>query len=113
MSAFAAALAAALVLLVIDWKGRAARHAVAAGRWSAVLSRFREHREDDGRWPVAAAEELHRAYWDAAHNSVQVPDGQFNALKAKYLLKVEISKRVQANPGAPPDAVLGIGSSPG
>lgn len=96
-----AAFAASLVLLVIDWKGWAARHTDAAAKWSSVLSRFREHQEDDGRWPVGAAEELHRAYWEAAHNSVDVPDKQFNALKAKYLLKVEISKRMQAHPGAP------------
>lgn len=96
-----AAFAAALALLVIDWKGWAARHTDAAAKWSSVVSRFREHQGEDGSWPVGAAEELHRAYWEAAHNCVDVPDKKFNALKATYLLKVEISKRVQAHPGAP------------
>lgn len=96
-----AAFAASLVLLVIDWKGWAARHTDAAAKWSSVLSRFREHQEEDGGWPADVAEELHRAYWEASYHSVEVPDRQFNVLKAKYLLKVEISKRIQAHPGAP------------
>jgi hypothetical protein len=96
-----AAFAASLVLLLIDWKGKAARHQDAATRWSAVVAQFREAQTEAGGWPADKGTQLHKAYWGAADDSVDVPDRRFNRLKAKYLMKVEISKRSERNPGVP------------
>ena len=96
-----AAFAASLVLLLIDWRGWAARHDDAAIRWSTVVALFREAQAETGEWPSDKGAQLHQSYWGASKNSVDVPDKMFNRLKAKYLMKREISKRVQASPGAP------------
>ena len=90
-----------LALLVIDWRGAAARHEDAAKRWTEVLGRFRDTRLEDGDWPEEGAEELSAAYADAGRNSIAIPDKKFNSLKVRYLLKVEISKLAQQFPGAP------------
>jgi hypothetical protein len=95
-----AAFAASLLMLVFDWKGTAARHEDAAGRWSDVVATFRRYQGGEGGWPSERGEELHYAYWNAAKNSVAIPDGKFNALKVKYLLKVEISRRAESHPGS-------------
>ena len=90
-----------LALLLMDWRGEAARHGDAAKRWSEVLGLFRDTRSDNGDWPDNRGEELSAAYADAARNSVVIPDNKFNSLKVRYLLKVEISKLAQTFPGAP------------
>lgn len=95
------ALIAASALILIDWKGAAARHADAARRWTEVSKLFRKHRDENKQWPGDVRGELHEAYWDAARNSIEIPNEKFNSLKAKYLLKVEISKRADRHPGAP------------
>ena len=95
------AFAASTVLLVIDWKGRAARHEDAAGRWASVVAKFREEQSDSGCWPAESRERLHQSYWRAGEESVDIPDRRFNRLKARYLMKVEVSKRIQSWPGAP------------
>ncbi len=95
------ALAASSALLLIDWKGASARHADAARRWTDVSRQFRRHGRDDGQWPEAARDELHEAYWDAASNSVEIPNRKFNSLKEAYLLKAEVSKRAGRHPGVP------------
>ena len=95
------AFGASILLLTLDWKGEAARHADAAVRWSGVVALFRQPRRGDGSWPEGCVEELHRAYWEAAHTSVDIPDRRFGKLKARYLMKVEMSRRLDSHPGAP------------
>ena len=95
------ALIASSALILIDWKGAAAIHADAARRWAEVSKLFRRHRNENKEWPDEVRGELHEAYWDAARNSVEIPNRKFNSLKAKYLLKVEISKRSERHPGVP------------
>jgi hypothetical protein len=96
-----AAFAASLVLLVVDWRGSSARHSDASARWSRIVARFREARQEDGSWPADERTELHRLYWEVSDSCVQIPDRKFNRLKARYLMKVELSKKIQAYPGAP------------
>lgn len=96
-----AALIASTLLLIIDWKGAAARHTDAAEQWSKTVALFRRHRAEDGSWPIELAHQMEHSYWDAGRAVASIPASKFNALKAKYLLKVEISRRTQQHPGAP------------
>jgi hypothetical protein len=96
-----AAFFASLVLMVVDWKGAAARHQDAAIRWTGVVQRFLENQLEDGSWPEGLGDELSRSYWEAGKNSVSVPDGRFNALKSQYLIKSEVSRLVSSYPGSP------------
>lgn len=96
-----ASFGASVVMLIVDWKGAAARHADAALTWSRVVSLFREYRNGDGTWPEDFANTLNEKYWEASHNAASIPDKSFNSLKAEYLKKVAVSERMQSAPGAP------------
>lgn len=95
------AFASSLILLLIDWKGAAALHGDAVRRWSTVLELYRSRRINDGTWPDQYKAELSAAYWEAAHNSVPIPERHFNRLKACHLQKVEISKIIDRHPWCP------------
>lgn len=95
------AFGSSLILLIIDWKGTAALHGDAVKRWSAVLELYRSRRINDGTWPEQYQPELSAAYWEAAHNSVPIPERHFNRLKACHLRKVEISKIIDRHPWCP------------
>lgn len=90
-----------LVLLLLDWPGKAASHKDSADRWSKALAKFRESRLEDKSWNMELADQLSRAYDEACDNSVSIPDKKFNSLKIKYLTKVEVSKMASKYPGAP------------
>ena len=90
-----------LVLLIVDWPGSSARHQDAATQWSATLKLFRDRRLEDGTWPPEELGTLTAAYSESVKYSVAIPDKQFNALKIKYLTKVEISRLAEQSPGAP------------
>ena len=90
-----------LALLVLDWRGSAARHQDATVHWSKVLARFRDTRADKGDWPEEISEELSEAYAAAGQISVDIPDKKFNSLKVQYYTKIEVSKLAQKYPGAP------------
>jgi len=92
---------ASLVALRSDWKGKSARHKDAGQKLGKVLSLFREYRKEDGSWPQDRMADLHRAYWEAMNNIVEVPDRLFVALKSRHLRKVELSKMSDLNPGCP------------
>ncbi len=92
---------ASVILLVLDFRGGVARHSEAAAKWSTVLKQFRENLKEDGSCDAEVARLLSSSYWDASENTVAIPDSKFNALKKKYLLKVELSKRISDYPGAP------------
>lgn len=99
--ASAAAFLSSLILLLLDWPGKAASHKDSAERWFMVLALFRDTHLEDGTWPMALASKLSTAYADVCKNSVDIPDKKFNALKVQYLTKVEISKIASKYPGAP------------
>ena len=99
--ASAAAFLSSLILLLLDWPGKAASHKDSAERWFLVLVLFRDARIEDGTWPMGIESKLSTAYADVCKNSVDIPDKKFNALKAQYLTKVEISKMAIKYPGAP------------
>jgi len=99
--ASAAAFLSSLILLLLDWPGKAASHADSAERWFVVLALFRDARLEDGAWPMDLASKLSTAYSDVCKNTVDIPDKKFNALKVQYLTKVEISKMASKCPGAP------------
>jgi hypothetical protein len=90
-----------LILIVLDWPGKAASHKDSAERWFSVLVSFRDARLGDGTWPLGMANSLSAEYANVCKNSVGIPDKKFNALKVQYLTKVEISKLSDKYPGAP------------
>jgi len=92
---------ATLSLLILDWRGSAARHGEAANRWSNVLALFRESQHPTDGWREEVRKTLSAAYWEASRNSVKVPEKRFNHLKARHLRKVEISKLLSKYPGCP------------
>lgn len=96
------AFASSLVILVVDWKGSAARHGEAADKWSTALEAFRKLRTGDGSWPEEARATLNAAYWEADRNSTNIPERRFNRLKARHLHKVEVSRLISRHPGCPP-----------
>lgn len=96
-----AAFAFSLALIVLSWNREAAQHAEAAKRWSDVLQRFRATRLEDMSWPSQVWAELSGLYWQADKFSVDIPGRRFNALKARYLRKVLISRLKSRYPGAP------------
>lgn len=96
------AFASSLVILVVDWKGSAARHSEAADKWSTALEEFRKLRTGDGSWPEEARATLNAAYWEADRNSTNIPERRFNRLKARHLQKVEVSRLISRHPGCPP-----------
>ncbi len=95
------AFAFALVLMVFNWEGKSAQHKDAFERWSSVLQKFREHRQNDKTWPEFALNGLSCDYWEADRNSAKIPNKCFNRLKSRYLLKVEISKLKSSYPACP------------
>jgi len=95
------AFAASLVLLILDWEGKSAQHKEAASKWSSVLHKYRETKDDNGNWPDKVRKELSESYWEADRNSIKIPDSCFNKLKTKYLIYVEVSKRSSKYPGCP------------
>jgi hypothetical protein len=95
------AFVSSLILLIVDWKGAASLHGDAVRRWSAVLELFRSRRNNAGIWLEQYQAELSAAYWEAAHNSVPIPERHFNRLKACHLQKVETSKIIDRHPWCP------------
>jgi hypothetical protein len=89
------------VLLIVNWQGSAALHADAVKRWSTVLALFRNRRSADGCWPEQYSAELSKAYWDAANNTIFIPESYFNSLKAHHLRKIEMSKMIDKRPWCP------------
>jgi len=97
----AATFLGSLVLLILDWPGKAAIHKDSAAKWSSVLALFRDARLEDGTWPIALRSKLGTAYADVCKNSAAIPDKKFTTLKVQYLTKVEVSKRASKYPGVP------------
>lgn len=95
------ALIASTAALLTDWHECCGQHADAFRKWSSVVELFRRHRGEDGSWPADKLNELQSVYWKAGKESASIPDGKFNALKARYLRTVEISKLESAFPGCP------------
>jgi len=100
-----ATFASSLAILVLDWKGNAARHGDSAKKWAVVLEEYRKRRREDGTWPEETRAALSTAYWEADRNSVEIPDRAFNRHKSRYLRKVEISKLISKYPGCPRPAL--------
>ncbi|MFX0201001.1 MAG: hypothetical protein ACFFCW_33190 [Candidatus Hodarchaeota archaeon] len=90
-----------LVALRVDWKGKAARHTDAVQKLTNVLSKFRECRRQDGAWLEDEGPDLHRSYWEAMNNVVEIPSGPFVGLKVRYLRNIELSKMSDSFPGCP------------
>ena len=90
-----------LVLLLVGWPDKTAKHGEAINRWASVLVLFRNSRTKNGEWMKEETEKLSLAYSDAAQNTVDIPDKKFNQLENRYLIKKEISRMMSENPGAP------------
>ena len=93
---------AALILLVLDFKGKAALHGAALDRWTRVLTKFRQVQPNRKQeWPTEHRKGLHHAYWGADKESVKIPNASFASLKGKHLRKIKISKYKSRYPGCP------------
>ena len=95
------AFAASLAILVVDWKGSAARHGEAAEKWTAVLEEFRGRRLGIVSWLVEERVAPNAVYRNAGRYSVGIPEKTFNRLNAWHLRKVEVSKLLSKYPGCP------------
>lgn len=95
------AVIASVTLLIIDWEGKAAHHEEDAKTWSRALEEFRRHRGDNGSWCLDKRVHLDSVYWEADHNSSNIPAQRFNALKSRHLRKVTISQLKSDYPGCP------------
>lgn len=96
-----AALISSLVILVIDWKGHAALHNEATGRFHEVLQLFRECRTDENSWHEDQKTRLAAAYRNLHENTVNIPNRRFDGLKARYLRQVETNTLKDKYPGSP------------
>ncbi len=96
-----AAFASSLVILVIDWRGHAALHGEAVGRFHDVLQKFRERRRDDGSWPSEKRAALAAAYREVNENTADIPNRRFDELKARYLRQKTINGLKDKFPGCP------------
>ena len=90
----------AILELLVEWRRKAWAHDEAAQRLSDLKAVFKRAREEDG--VMRSDADLLDAYDHTmeALNAlrVRIPDARFNALKAKHLRKVELSKRASARP---------------
>lgn len=87
--------------LRVDWKGKEARHRDAAQKLAEVKRLFSGSRGEDKLWHMEKADDLHRAYWEAANSIIEVPEREFLSLKAGHRRKVEISRMLDTMPGVP------------
>ncbi|MCL4199325.1 MAG: hypothetical protein KJZ69_17680 [Phycisphaerales bacterium] len=105
--ASAVAFSGSLVLLLIDPRGRSARHGEIAGKWSALVLEFRRYKLENDTWPEDRARELADAYAETCDMCSPIPERKFNSLKSRYLRKVEVSRLKDRHPGCP-IMVLGL-----
>lgn len=105
--ASAVAFAGSLVLMLIDPRGRSARHGDTAAKWSTLVQDFRRYKQEDDTWPEDKAVELANAYAETCSTCSPIPDRKFNRLKSRYLRKVEVSRLKDRFPGCP-IVVLGL-----
>jgi len=89
-----------LFQLKADWKQRSDRHAEAArvySRTKFALGRAMDQAAStEGEQKEALAK-----YYSVGDQHIAIPDGKFNKLKQKHLLKIAVSKAISKNPGAP------------
>lgn len=105
--ASAVAFAGSLVLLLLDPRGRSARHGEIAAKWSALVLEFRRYKRADDTWLEDKASELADAYAETCDTCSPIPERKFNKLKSRYLRKVEVSRLKDRHPGCP-ILVLGL-----
>ncbi|WP_291755655.1 hypothetical protein [Cellulomonas sp. 73-92] len=82
--------------LIIDRRGAARRRGEAVALLSALKAEYRAAAQGLGE-PEAAR--LEGRYIDIVTRIPEIPERLFNRLKAKHLLKVEVSKELSAHPG--------------
>lgn len=99
--ASAVAFAGSLILLLLDPRGRSARHAETAAKWSPLVLEYRRHKREDDTWPEDKASELAESYAETCDTCSPVPERKFNKLKSRYLRKVEVSRLKGRHPGCP------------
>ena len=94
------ALVVILVVLVdqlLDLRARSVNHADAVRRLAALMSEYRSPVPLGEELPVQ--ERLTRLYELVMEGLPDIPDRNFNSLKAAHLRKVEVSKFLSAHPG--------------
>jgi hypothetical protein len=89
-----------LVDLVVDWRRRAWQHADAARKLGFLKAAFAKPRDGQANERIDQLD-LFGEYDRTMAELIVIPDGQAAALKARHVRKVEVFKRIEANPGAP------------
>jgi hypothetical protein len=93
----------AIVDLKVEWRRRAWTHDEAVRRFSDLKPLYRQAEIDGER--VRCEHDLTAAYnqtWETVNVlGVPIPEKQFNKLKAKHKLKVELSRRISKRPERP------------
>jgi hypothetical protein len=92
--------AVTLIELVLDPRGAARRRAEAVRALAILKNEYRQTMPSEEA--VAAARRLSAQYDEVMRSIPEVPDWQFNRLKARHLRKIEISKILSARPGIGP-----------
>jgi hypothetical protein len=94
---------ASLVQMKMDWNGRSALHGRAAESYLSVkheLGRIKCFSAEDCKQMEAAFASTRDHYEAIGGTTISVPERLFPKLKQAYRLKVEISKALDARPGA-------------
>lgn len=86
--------------LLLDWKQRAGSYASAAHAYSRIVIGIR-HVQDNPNATDDEKVELLNRYTQVGQDHELIPDSSFNKLKRNHLLKVELSKLTETNPGVP------------
>lgn len=92
-----------IVELQVEWRRRAWAHEEAVRRFADLKPLYRQAEIDGDR--VRCENNVSAAYkqtWDRVNVlGVRIPEGQFNKLKAKHKLKVDLSRRISKRPERP------------
>jgi len=83
--------------LVTDRRGASRRRGEAVALLTTLKGEYREAISERG--DAEAAAELANRYLDVVTRIPEIPERLFNRLKARHLLKVEVSRELSAHPG--------------
>lgn len=90
-----------LIAMIVDWKSISSHHNQAAQKMTDLMTLFRESHNDKGEWNEENINRLNNSYWEVNRNIIEIPEKQFNRLKAHHIGKVSLSKMIDLAPGVP------------
>ena len=90
--------ALSVIQLRVDWKGLASAHSFSFSGYAAIKREASELLGSDGDLDEKACRALFARYRSAG--SVSIPEREFLAQKKRHVIKIELSKHLDRNPGA-------------